>query len=162
MEIRDATPEDWPAIWPFFESIVRAQETYAYDPATGPEEGRALWMSQPPGRTAVAEVAGRVVGSSKMGPNRPGPGSHVGTASFMVDPDARGHGVGRALAEDMIAWHRREGYAAIQFNAVVETNTAAVRLWQGLGFVVVGTVPAAFAHPRHGRVGLHVMHLDLG
>ena len=57
----------------------------------------------------------------------------------------------------MIAWHRREGYAAIQFNAVVETNTAAVRLWRDLGFVVVGTVPEAFAHPRHGRVGLHVM-----
>ena len=46
----------------------------------------------------------------------------------------------------------------MQFNAVVETNVAAVRLWQDLGFAVVGTVPEAFESRRHGRVGLHVMH----
>ncbi len=56
-------------------------------------------------------------------------------------------------------WHREQGYRGIQFNAVVETNTAAVALWESLGFVVVGTVPEAFDHPVHGYVGLHVMHL---
>jgi len=45
---------------------------------------------------------------------------------------------------------------------VVETNTGAVRLWQDLGFTIVGTVPGAFESTRHGRVGLHVMYLDLG
>lgn len=49
----------------------------------------------------------------------------------------------------------------MQFNAVVETNTAAVALWQSLGFEIVGTVPGAFDHPTHGYVGLHVMYLDL-
>ena len=47
---------------------------------------------------------------------------------------------------------------AMQFNAVVETNTAAVKLWQDLGFTIIGTVPEAFDSPAHGRVGLHVMH----
>jgi GNAT superfamily N-acetyltransferase len=106
-------------------------------------------------------VDGRVVGSAKMGPNRDGPGAHVGTASFMVDPEVRGRGVGRVLAEHVLAWHREHGFRAIQFNAVVETNTAAVRLWQSVGFEIVGTVPEAFRHPRHGYVGLHVMHLPL-
>ena len=69
--------------------------------------------------------------------------------------------MGRALAEDMVAWHRREGYAGIQFNAVVETNTAAVRLWRDLGFEVLTTVPAAFESRTHGRVGLHLMVLAL-
>ena len=75
-----------------------------------------------------------------MGPNRPGPGSHVATASFMVAPDARGHGVGRALGEYALSWAREEGYAAMQFNAVVESNVAAVKLWQALGFQIIGTV----------------------
>ena len=69
--------------------------------------------------------------------------------------------MGRALAEHVVAWHREQGFRGIQFNAVVETNTAAVRLWQSLGFEIVGTVPGAFRSARHGYVGLHVMHLDL-
>jgi L-amino acid N-acyltransferase YncA len=161
VEVRDAVDHDWEAIWPFFEHTVRAQETYAYDPGTTYEQGRSLWMSRPPSRTVVAVVDGRVVGSAKMGPNRDGPGAHVGTASFMVDPDVRRGGVGRTLLEHVVAWHREQGFRAIQFNAVVETNTTAVRLWQSVGFRIVGTVPGAFRHPTHGYVGLHVMHLSL-
>jgi GNAT superfamily N-acetyltransferase len=79
----------------------------------------------------------------------------------MVAPDARGRGVGRRLGEHVVQWHRDRGFRAIQFNAVVETNTAAVALWRSLGFTVVGTVPGAFRSATHGYVGLHVMHLDL-
>ena len=46
----------------------------------------------------------------------------------------------------------------MQFNAVVETNERAVRLWESLGFTILTTVPEAFDHPVHGLVGLHVMH----
>jgi GNAT superfamily N-acetyltransferase len=99
-----------------------------------------------------------VLGTAKMGPNRPGPGSHVATASFMVAADARGRGVGRALGEYALSWAKEQGYAAMQFNAVVAANHVAVRLWQELGFQIVGTVPEAFAHPTLGRVGLHIMH----
>ena len=162
VQIRDATADDWDAIWPFFRLVVEAGETYAFDPRMTSDAGRAIWMEQPPARTTVAvDDDGVVLGSSKMGPNRPGPGAHIGTASFMVAPAARGLGVGRALAEDMVRWHREQGFHGIQFNAVVETNTAAVRLWQDLGFVIVGTVPDAFRHPAHGLVGLHVMYLPL-
>jgi L-amino acid N-acyltransferase YncA len=161
VEIREATAGDWPRIWPFFRDIVRAGETYTYDADLTSEQARDLWMEEPPGRTTVAVEDGVVLGSAKMGPNRPGRGSHIGTASFMVDPAARGKGAGRALARDMVAWHRAEGFRGIQFNAVVETNTVAVALWRSLGFEVVGTVPGAFAHPTRGYVGLHVMFLPL-
>jgi GNAT superfamily N-acetyltransferase len=79
----------------------------------------------------------------------------------MVDPAREGRGIGRALGEHVVAWARDAGYRGIQFNAVVETNVAAVRLWESLGFRVLATVPGAFDHPRHGYVGLHVMFLDL-
>jgi len=159
--IRPATDADWPRIWPFFEATVRAAETYAYPLDLTPEAGRELWMADPPSATVVLEDAGELLGSARMGPNRPGPGAHIGTASFMVAPEARGRGVGRALGEYVVQWHRDQGFRGIQFNAVVETNTAAVRLWRSLGFEIVGTVPGAFRSPTQGYVGLHVMFLEL-
>jgi L-amino acid N-acyltransferase YncA len=159
--IRGATEADWPRIWPFFAAIVAAGETYAFPEDLTLDSGRGWWMERPPGATVVLEEDDRVLGSAKMGPNRPGRGDHVGTASFMVDPGSQGRGVGRALASYVVAWHRAQRYAGIQFNAVVETNTAAVHLWQSLGFEIVGTVPGAFRSAAHGRVGLHVMYLAL-
>lgn len=159
MTIREARPEDWEAIWPFFHEIVAAGETYAYDPAMSEEEGRALWMVGPPARTVVATNAdGGILGTANMYANRQGGGSHVASASFMVDPRRSGQGVGRALGEHVIAWARERGFRAIQFNAVVESNEPAVALWRALGFEVIGTVPEAFHHPRHGYVGLLIMH----
>ena len=162
LTIRDATPEDWPAIAPFFRRIVAEGRTYAYPEDLTDDEARALWMERPPGRTVVAVTgAGAVVASATLGPNRPGRGAHVATASFMVDDAHRGLGAGRCLGEHVVAWARGAGYRSIQFNAVVETNTVAVDLWRSLGFEVIGTVPEAFDHPEHGLVGLHVMHLRL-
>jgi L-amino acid N-acyltransferase YncA len=157
--IRDARPEDWDAVWPFFRRIVAAGETYAYDRDMSEPEARRMWMIDPPGRTVVAtDPAGAVAGSANMYANRGGPGSHVASASFMVDPDRARQGVGRAVGEHVIAWARERGFRAIQFNAVVETNQAAVALWRSLGFEVLATVPEAFDHPRHGYVGLLIMH----
>ena len=159
LRIRDARPEDWDAIWPFFHEIVAAGETYVYDRDMTEAEGRRIWMVGPPGRTTVAtDPEGDVLGTANMYANRGGPGSHVASASFMVDPRRAGGGVGRALGEDMIAWARANGFRAIQFNAVVETNQRAVALWRSLGFEVLTSVPEAFHHPRHGYVGLLIMH----
>jgi L-amino acid N-acyltransferase YncA len=159
MPIREASPDDWCEIWPFFQRIVAAGETYAYDRDMEEPEARRLWMIAPPGRTVVATDAdGGVVGTANMYANRGGPGSHVASASFMVDPERAGRGTGRALGEYVIEWSRASGFRAIQFNAVVETNERAIALWRSLGFEVVGTVPEAFDHPAHGYVGLLVMH----
>jgi L-amino acid N-acyltransferase YncA len=161
VQIRTATDDDWPQIWPIFSATVRAGETYAYDPGLTSAAARSLWLVGSPRCTVVAETDGVVLGTATMGANREGRGSHMGTASFMVSPSARGYGVGRALGEWVVDWHRDHGFRGIVFNAVVETNTAAVALWTSFGFRVVGTVPGAFEHPEHGYVGLHVMHLPL-
>lgn len=161
MIIRPAAGSDWPQIYEFFTAIVAAGQTYAYPEGLSSDAARSLWMAAPPGRTVVAAEADTVLGSATMGPNRPGRGAHVATASFMVDPAAGGRGVGRALGVDMITWARQSGFRAIQFNAVVETNAAAVHLWRSLGFAILTTVPEAFDHAEHGLVGLHVMYQSL-
>ena len=157
MKIRTAGVDDWPSIWPFFAAVVAAGETYAYPDGLDLASARSLWMEAPPGQTVIAVEDGTVLGSAKMGPNRPGRGAHVATASFMVDPACQGQGVGRALGRYTVDWAKAAGFRSMQFNAVVETNTAAVRLWQSLGFEILATVPEAFDHPRHGLVGLHIM-----
>jgi GNAT superfamily N-acetyltransferase len=101
---------------------------------------------------------GAVVGTAELHPNQPAAGSHVANAGFMVSPTVAGMGVGRALAGRVLEVAAEDGYAAMQFNAVVETNMHAVRLWESLGFRILATVPEAFRHPDHGLVGLHIMH----
>ena len=156
------TEEDWVSFFPTFTEIVEAGETYAFPVGLSLDEARGWWLEAFPGVTVVAvSDDGTLLGSAKSGPNRPGRGSHVATASFMVRADARGRGVGRALGEWVLGWAREQGYAAMQFNAVVETNVVAVALWQDLGFAVIGTVPEAFDSASRGRVGLHVMYRHL-
>jgi GNAT superfamily N-acetyltransferase len=160
--IRDATAEDWPAIWSFLREIVAAGDTYAYDPDLSEARAREIWLLEPPARTVVAAAPdGSILGSAKMNPNQGGPGSHVASASFMVDPAHAGRGVGRALGEHALDWARAEGYRAMQFNAVVESNTRAVSLWRSLGFEILATIPDGFRHPTDGYVGLHVMYRRL-
>jgi ribosomal protein S18 acetylase RimI-like enzyme len=158
MQIRGFTEADWPQVWSIMRDVVQAGETFAYDPSMTAAQAHDIWIEAPPGLTVVAIDGDRVLGTAKMGTNRPGPGSHVSTASFMVAADARGQGVGTALCRFALAWARERGYAGMQFNAVVESNRAAIELYKRLGFSVVGTVPGAFAHPTLGRVGLHVMY----
>lgn len=158
MIIRTATPQDWPGIWGFLSGVVAAGETYTYPQDMGPDEGRAVWMLTDPWVVLVAEEGDRILGTAKYGPNWPGRGSHVANASFVVDPAAAGQGIGRALAERVLADAAAGGYRAMQFNAVVSTNSGAIALWESLGFRILATVPEAFDSPTHGLVGLHLMH----
>jgi GNAT superfamily N-acetyltransferase len=135
--------------------------TYAYPEGLSSDEARAVWVEPPPGRCVVATLGPDVVGTAKMGPNRPGRGAHVATASVMVAPEHRGHGAGRALGREVIAWSGASGYRGIQFNAVVASNVAAVHLWVELGFEVVGRVPGAFEDRTLGDVDLLVMYRSL-
>jgi GNAT superfamily N-acetyltransferase len=159
--IREAREDDWPRIWPVIHDVITEQQTFPYDPAMSEDDAKRVWLLTAPARVVVAADGNLILGTANMYANRPGPGSHVASGSLMVAKQARGNGVGRALTIDMISWARRSGFAAIQFNAVVDTNTAAVLLYESLGFVTLGVAPGAFRHPILGPVGLRIMWLDL-
>jgi len=149
-------PDDWAALWALFREVVVDGTTFAADERTTEEEFRREWSGRG-GEQWVAEAEGRVLGAYTLRPNHPGRGSHVATASYLVDAGSRGQGIGRALGVHSLDRARALGFAAIQFNFVVSTNAPAVRLWKDLGFEVVATLPGAFRHRTAGRVDAYVL-----
>jgi len=156
VEIREATAGDRDAIWDIFREVVTARDTYAFDPGMSRHDALGYWF-QADTRTYVAESRGRILGTYILRPNQSGGGSHVANAAFIVAPNARGQGIGRVMAEHCLSEARLLGFRAMQFNFVVSTNDSAVRLWQKLGFKIVGTLPGAFHHPEKGYVDVYVM-----
>jgi len=80
----------------------------------------------------------------------------------VVRERARGQGIASMMCEHSQREALTLGFRAMQFNLVVSSNTAAVRLWQRLGFEIVGTLPQAFRHAELGFVDAYVMYKLLG
>lgn len=155
--IRPSSPADADAEWAIVQAVLAAGDTYAWP--TYPTRAQGLALMHPlGGHTYVAEDVGEVVGLYYLKANYQGPGDHVANCGYMVAPNARGRGVGEAMCRHSIAQAPALGFRAMVFNAVVSTNTGAIRVWQRCGFTIVGTVPGAFRHPVHGEVAVHVMH----
>jgi ribosomal protein S18 acetylase RimI-like enzyme len=155
--IRPAEKRDFAAIWGIFHAVVADADTYAYAPETTRAEALRIW-TDPPALPFVAELSGRIVGTYVLRPNQPGRGDHVANCGYMTHADARGQGVGAAMCAHSLQTAREHGYTAMQFNYVVASNEGAVRLWQRLGFAVVGRIPGAFRHRTLGLVDVLVMH----
>ena len=157
MNIRLAVESDFPAMWPIFQEVVSSESTYVFAADTSYDDAFTYWFGT--GVTSyVAEDDGRIVAMYKLIQNQRDLGSHVSNASFMVHSSAGGKGLGRRLGVHCLQEAKKAGYKAIQFNFVVATNTAAVSLWQKLGFSIVGTLPKVFAHKELGLVDAYVMH----
>jgi GNAT superfamily N-acetyltransferase len=109
-------------------------------------------------KTFVAEDDGKIVGSYMIKPNQPGLGAHVANCGYMVHPAVQGKGIGYAMGLHSLDFARKNGYRALQFNIVVSTNVVAVRLWEKLGFSIIGTVPQGFHHKELGYVDTYIMH----
>ena len=156
LTIRPAGQKDRDAVWAVLEPVIRAAETYALDPSLTKDEALAYWLG-PDRETFVAEAAGDVVGTYYLRANQPGGGSHVANCGFMTAVQSNGRGVARAMCADALARAKASGFHAMQFNFVVSSNDRAIALWRSFGFEIVGRLPQAFRHPRHGFVDVLVM-----
>lgn len=157
MNIREATPGDYEQIWPIFQEIVAAGETYGYPRETTREQALVTWLNAPR-KTYVCEEAGIVLGTYFIKTNQGGPGEHVCNCGYMVSSLARGRGVATAMCEHSQQIARELGYKAMQFNFVASSNEGAIHLWTKLGFATVGRLPKAFRHPSQGYVDALVMY----
>ncbi len=157
--IRAAAKDDWDSIWPIFRAVVGGGDTFSFSPDIEEEKARQIWTES--ATAYVSVLSGEVVGSFFLRPNQSGLGDHVANAGYMVDPRFRGRGIAREMGLFSIQEAARLGYSAMQFNFVVSTNTVAVKLWQELGFRIVGTVPKAFRHRQLGLTDVYVMYREI-
>jgi L-amino acid N-acyltransferase YncA len=157
MNIQRAAESDFAAMWQIFQAVIASETTYVFAPQTSYEDAFAYWFGTGVA-SYVAKDADRIVGMFKLVANQVGLGSHVANAAFMVDPAYAGAGAGSSMGRFCLREAKKAGYLAMQFNFVVSTNTAALSLWQKLGFVVVGTLPKVFRHKDLGYVDACVMH----
>lgn len=155
--IRPAAPEDAPSVVSITRELIADGGVFPHTADMTDQELRDFWYDSH-GWLYVAEVDGEVGGAYLIKPNQPGRGSHVANAAYAVSERFRGRGLGEAMGRHSLAEARRVGFKAMQFNLVVVTNTAAVTLWQKLGFLILCRLPKVFDHPQHGLVDTYVMH----
>jgi ribosomal protein S18 acetylase RimI-like enzyme len=152
---------DWPGIWAVFEPVVREGETYPLDTRLDEAGARAYWFASDKTIFVADDAERGIVGSYYIKPNSTGPAAHVCNAGYIVRPDQRGRGIAQSLCRHSIEEARLRGYRAMQYNLVISTNDRAVRLWQHMGFGIVGTLPGAFRRPNGHYVDALVMYRNL-
>jgi ribosomal protein S18 acetylase RimI-like enzyme len=157
IQIRQLGAAEFEHVWPVFQEVIAGGDTYPYPADLALEQARVMWTTAP-AQCFIAESGGEVLGCYRIAPNMPGRGDHVANGSYMVASAARGRGLGASLCEHSLEQARRSGFTAMQFNMVVSTNESAVRLWQRMGFDIIGRVPGAFRHAVHGPTDTYVMH----
>ncbi len=162
MRIRTASRvHDADAAWAILQPILAAAETYDLPANWSKDDALGFWFAAGH-EVYLAETEGDdPAGLAFLRPNGLGGGAHVANAGFAVAPGARGQGVGRALAVEVEDKARAKGFTAMQFNHVVEANTAALRLWRDLGYREIGRVPRGFRHPTAGFVDQLIMFKEL-
>jgi ribosomal protein S18 acetylase RimI-like enzyme len=158
--IRRATPADENAVWEIIGPTIRAGETYPLDRDLGKDAALRYWMD-PEKETFVVDDAGELAGTYYIRPNQLGGGRHVCNCGYMTSSGYAGRGIARQMFAHSFDRARALGYRAMQFNFVVSVNERAVRLWQSLGFEIVGRLPGAFLHPTAGFVDALVMYMTL-
>ena len=158
--IRTVIPGDHDAIWTIFKRVIKSGETYDFAPDTPKSTALSYWLS-PQKKCFVTILDEKIVGTYILMPNRPGLGNYICNASYMVCPDHQGQGVGKLMGNHSIITARKLGYRGFQFNFVVSNNIPAVRLWQKLGFDIVGTLPKAYHYKKKDYIDAYVMFKDL-
>lgn len=139
--------------------VFEAGETYAAPQDLGPLGAAAWWMA--PGKRVFLAEDGDALGTYYLRANAEGPGGHVCNCGYITAHAARGRGVASALLAHSLRTAHEAGFRAMQFNAVVSTNTAAIGLWERAGFAVIGRVPGGFHHPTEGFVDTLIMYKAL-
>ena len=160
IEIRKAESSDKPAIWQIIKTVIAGGDTYVFSPDATEDEMMAFWFT-PDKHNYVAVEDGEVVATFWLRANNPGLGKHVGNAAYMVAPAAAGKGIGKQIALWSLDEARRFGFSAMQFNFVVKSNLVAVKLWQSIGFEIIGEIPDAMQHARDGMTNAYIMYRKL-
>lgn len=106
--------------------------------------GIDFFMQQSFTGIAYDEEDNKIMGLYILHPNNEGRCGHICNASYAVEKNMRGHHIGEALVSHCMTKARELGFKILQFNAVVSTNSAALSLYEKLGFTRLGVIPGGF------------------
>jgi len=151
---------DHDAIWEIIHKVLQSGDTYIFAPSSSKEKMLAIWCA-PNKHTYVALADGEIAGTFVISDNQMDLGSHIANGSYMVSPSHSGKGLGRAMGEFSLTEAKRLGYKAMQFNIVIKSNERAVKLWQSIGFKIIGEIPEAFNHQQLGLTNAYIMYQKL-
>ena len=158
--IQAAKEQDFEGIWQIFRNIIVKGDTYANGPKTTRDQAYEKWADKN-AKVFIAKNNDKIIGAYLIKNNQVELGSHVANCSYIVDENARGTGLGKALGLHSIEVAKDLKYKGIQFNFVVSTNKVAVNLWQSLGFKIIGIIPNGFDHKILGFVDAYIMFKEL-
>jgi RimJ/RimL family protein N-acetyltransferase len=160
IKIRLSEPSDYEAINDILAVTNAGGDTFAYPDSWSRAQMQAYWFGSDR-VTYTALLDDVVVGSFYLKENQPGRGSHIANAGYTTSTAHRGQGIAAQMGNFSLIEAKRIGFRAIQFNLVVKTNEVAVRLWQRLGFEIIGEIPEAFHHARLGFMNAYIMYQKL-
>jgi RimJ/RimL family protein N-acetyltransferase len=161
IHIREYQAADWQTIWPLLHATFLAGDTYTFSPRSTASEIHRAWIEVPAKTFVACDAGGHILGTYFIKPNQPGLGAHVCNCGYVVEPQAQGRGIASLMCEHSQVQALALGFRAMQFNFVAATNVRAIRLWEKLGFSVVGRLPGAFHHQRLGYTDALVMFKEL-
>jgi ribosomal protein S18 acetylase RimI-like enzyme len=153
--------KDFESVWETFSQVIQSGDTYVFDPKTPKGKLLDYWFAAYMDTFVLVDESDNVVATYIIKPNQIDLGNHIANCSYMVHPDHRGKGYGNMLCEHSLNFAKQKGYSAIQFNIVVSSNHAAVKLWEKFGFEIIGTTPQGFRHQKLGLVDSYIMYKNL-
>ena len=156
IDIIEASGSHWRGIWKTLQPTFECGDTYAYPPGISEEEAKYFWFEIPQ-KTLIAVDGDEILGVYYIKPNQPGLGGHICNIGYVVSREKRGEGIGTQLAKHSFQLAKDLGFYAIQANLVVSTNTKAIKLWQSMGFEIIGTIPSGFNLKGQQYVDAHIM-----
>ena len=156
--IRKLQDPDWLAVWALMEPVIRKGEAYPYDLEMTSDGAHYMWIELTQEAYVAEDESGSILASYYIKPNQPTLGAHVANCGYVVSEAAQGRGIATLMCEHSQQEAVRLGYRAMQFNLVVKTNEVSVYLWKKMGFEIVGTLPGAFKHAKHGYVDAYIMY----
>jgi L-amino acid N-acyltransferase YncA len=130
MEIRPITAYDAPALARFFAHIPESDRTFLKEDLEDPQVIEH-WVL-PDAARSIAVENGEVIGSVAV-VRLHGWSSHVGEVRLVVDPDQRGHGVGRRLAQRAVLDAVDLGCKKLVVE-VISDQAALIAMFRSLGF----------------------------
>ncbi len=144
VEIRQYGQQDVQEAAAIWNEVVEDGVAFPQTELLDAQSGHAFFSLQSFTGVALDADSGAIVGLYILHPNNVGRCGHICNASYAVKGSVRGQHIGEKLVLHCMSKAKELGFGILQFNAMVKSNTAALHLYQKLGFQQLGVIPGGF------------------